>query len=321
MKKMKEMISLKEELISVIVPVYNSWRYTKKCIETIVNQTYKNLEILLIDDGSTDKSGLVCDEWQKKDERIIVIHKENGGAADARNTGLDIAKGTIIAFVDGDDYIEQDMIEILYKNMIETGAQIVSGGYFKEYFYSETVEYAKENYIMTPKEAYERMLTRNDFGNEIWDRLYKKELFEDLRFELNKIPEDVGMTFKILDKANKISHIDKPVYHYIQRQGSVEHKKYEIAQTGAVDFSEELIKLMEKKYPNLVGYAEKFFVMALNNNIVLCYRNGFKEEYKKLIEKSKIYMKRILKCSEIEIGRKIRSILITYLGFSRIFKK
>jgi len=254
-----------EELISIIVPVYNIGKYLNKCVTSIVNQTYKKLEIILIDDGSTDNSGKICDEWKEKDNRIKVIHKENGGPSKARNYGIEVATGNYLFFVDGDDYIEQDMIEILYKNMIETGAQIVSGGYFKEYFYSETVEYAKENYIMTPKEAYERMLTRNDFGNEIWDRLYKKELFEDLRFELNKIPEDVGMTFKILDKANKISHIDKPVYHYIQRQGSVEHKKYEIAQTGAVDFSEELIKLMEKKYPNLVGYAEKFFVMALNN--------------------------------------------------------
>ncbi|MBR1540013.1 MAG: glycosyltransferase [Clostridia bacterium] len=115
---------MEEELISIIVPVYKVEKYLDKCINSIVSQTYKNLEVILVDDGSPDSCGKMCDEWTQKDTRIKVIHKENGGLSDARNFGLDCAKGKYIQFVDSDDYIEKDMIEFLYKNLKENNADI-----------------------------------------------------------------------------------------------------------------------------------------------------------------------------------------------------
>ena len=111
-------------MISIIVPVYNVDKYIERCIQSIINQTYKNLEIILIDDGSTDKSGAICDKYSKIDNRINVIHKKNGGLSEARNVGLDIARGDYIGFVDSDDYIHPQMYELLYKNLIGTSADI-----------------------------------------------------------------------------------------------------------------------------------------------------------------------------------------------------
>ena len=136
-----------EDLISIIVAVYNAKWYLEKCVNSLINQTYRNLEIILVDDGSTDNSGEICDDFQKKDERIKVIHKENGGHADARNAGIKASKGNYIFFVDNDDYIDSDLIECLYKRAKQCNAEIVACGYIKETYYSNKIEYAKENYI------------------------------------------------------------------------------------------------------------------------------------------------------------------------------
>lgn len=122
---------MEEKLISIIVPVYNVEKYLKECIDSVISQTYKNLEIILVDDGSTDKSGEICDEYSKKDSRIKVIHKENGGLSDARNVALDIAKGEYIGFVDSDDYVEKDMFETLYKLAEEHNTEISSISFYK----------------------------------------------------------------------------------------------------------------------------------------------------------------------------------------------
>lgn len=309
------------ELISVIVPVYNTWRYLDKCIGSIANQTYKNLEIILVDDGSTDKSGEICDAWKEKDKRVKVIHKENGGAGDARNVGMKYATGSILSFIDSDDYLELDMYEILYKNMLENKSQIAAGGFIYEDYYGETVKCCEENYVAGPAEMVERFLKRNDIGWTMADKIYRKEVFDGIEFQVRQIPEDVGTIYKVLDKSEKTSHINKPVYHYIQRNGSVEHSEYNKYHMGAVNITEGMVKLAEEKYPKLLEYAEDIFIMSLNNNIVLCYRNNMKEEYKSLIEKSKEYMLRTLKNKNIKFGRKVRSIIITYFGCSRFFKK
>ena len=130
---------MKKELISVIVPIYDIEKYLNKCIESIVNQSYENLEIILIDDGSTDESGKICDKWKEKDGRIKVIHKENGGLSDARNVGIENSTGEILYFIDGDDYIDFDIIDNLYFSLLENNTDISMGGLVRELYFEQNI--------------------------------------------------------------------------------------------------------------------------------------------------------------------------------------
>ncbi len=175
-----------EDIISIIVPIYNTRRYIDKCVESIVNQTYKNIEIILVDDGSTDGSDKKCDEWKEKDKRIKVIHKENEGASSARNVGIENAKGKYIAFIDSDDYIDLDIIEALYKRLIETNSEISSGGFIVETYAGKKSKFAEENYVANSEEALRRLFLHEDISLSLCDELYKKELFETIKLPIRK---------------------------------------------------------------------------------------------------------------------------------------
>ena len=310
-----------EELISVIVPVYNVEIFFDKCMTSIVNQTYKNLEIILVDDGSTDKSGKKCDEWKEKDERIKVIHKENGGASSARNVGLEDVTGNWISFIDSDDYIEKTFLENLYNSAKENNADIAAGGFKRITLYKEKIKYSEENFISDKKDMMRRFLLNDGLSFALCDKIYKKKLFDTIRFPEGKMDEDIGTLYRVFDNADKLVHINKSEYYYIQRNGSVEHSGFSIKNLAGVEFTEAIVKLMEKKYPDLVELAENLYIYALNNCTILCYRGGLKKEHKELKEKLKKYIPKILKNSKIKLGRKIKSILIVYFGGSIIFKR
>ena len=180
-----------EELISVIVPVYNVEIFFDKCMTSIVNQTYKNLEIILVDDGSTDKSGKKCDEWKEKDERIKVIHKENGGASSARNVGLEDVTGNWISFIDSDDYIEKTFLENLYNSAKENNADIAAGGFKRITLYKEKIKYSEENFISDKKDMMRRFLLNDGLSFAMCDKIYKKKLFDTIRFPEGKMNEDI----------------------------------------------------------------------------------------------------------------------------------
>lgn len=310
-----------EELISVIVPIYNIGKFVEKCIETIANQTYKNLEIILVDDGSTDKSGKICDKWKEKDNRIKVIHKKNEGVSIARNTGIKEANGAYFFFVDGDDYIDLDIIENLYRSLKENNTQIAISGHYHT-TYSEKVKlYSNQNFVSEPEETMKRLLRFDDIYPVIWGKLYKREIFEQIEFPPGKINEDAAVVYLLLDRAEKVSHIDKAGYYYVQREKSIVHEEYDKAKITHIEFLEEQLHYVEKKYPNLIEYAENFFVIPLNCHVILTYRSKLKEEHKILKKKLRKFMPRILRNSKMTLLTKTRSILIAYFGFSRIFKK
>lgn len=210
------------DLISVIVPVYNVEKYLNKCVESIVNQTYKNLEIILVDDGSTDSSGTICDQWAKKDNRIRIIHKENGGLSDARNKGLSVANGDYIGFVDSDDWIDLDFYKTLIINCKRYNADLAACKVIKEFDdHEETFICDCTKELFSPEEAIETLLNGKVFLAVVWNKLYKRTLFTDVEFPVGKIHEDEFITYKVLGSAKRLVFNKSTYYYYRQREGSI----------------------------------------------------------------------------------------------------
>lgn len=211
--------------ISVIVPVYNVENYITKCVDSIVNQTFRDIEIILVDDGSTDNSGKICDEYLTKDDRVRVIHKKNGGLSDARNAGLDICTGEYIGFVDGDDYIDGDMYELLYKNIINYDADISMCRFRR--IYNNRIDDNGRNLIRCTQDKKEIIeeLYCGSIGISVCSKLYKKKIFSQLRFCYGKTYEDVYITLHTVENATKVVFDYKSKYNYILRENSITEKK------------------------------------------------------------------------------------------------
>ena len=215
------------ELISVIVPVYKVERYLQRCLNSILCQTYTDLEIILIDDGSPDQCGEICDIFANKDKRIRTVHKINGGLSEARNTGLDIATGKYIVFVDSDDYIESNMIEKLYLAFTDYDADM-SICNFKMVDENGHLLANKEhsiilsNEVITGNEALLRLATPGNVSYVVaWNKMYSKVLFNDVRFPQGKIHEDEFVSHHLLGKCRKVACITDVGYNYVQRGGSI----------------------------------------------------------------------------------------------------
>ena len=210
----------KHKMISVIVPVYNVEPYLRKCLDSIINQTYRDLEILVVDDGSTDGSGKICDEYVKQDERIQVFHTENKGLSPARNLGLDKATGDWIGFVDSDDWIEPDMYESLLKRAEETGADVVECGYCSDYM-TVSIRCIAFQGTASGAEALEALI-RNEILTQVWNKIWSHHLFTGIRFPEGRSFEDVATTYKLIQDA-MITGIPGNFYHWRQRKSSISH--------------------------------------------------------------------------------------------------
>lgn len=209
-------------LISVVVPIYNVEEYLEECINSIINQSYKELEIILVNDGSTDNSGRICENFKKKDDRIICIHQENAGLSEARNAGIDIFKGDYICFVDSDDWIDSIMIELLFNACTQSKASIGCCGRIYEIQDKSYSKFDLENpKIYSRDEAIKQILVGDTMDVACWDKIYTRDLFQDLRFPKGKIHEDMAIIFNIFLKSNKCVHVGKALYHYRQRPFSI----------------------------------------------------------------------------------------------------
>lgn len=210
-------------LISVIVPVYKVEAYLDKCISSIAGQTYRNLEIILVDDGSPDNCGAICDAWAVKDSRIKVIHRENAGGGAARNTALDTARGELIAFVDSDDYLSTAMFEKLYQYMV-SGADLVECSYVPvrddEAIF---VPQARIVQVYTPAEAMAEHIHDRYFRQLIWNKLYRRQILEGVRFPEEKGIDDEFFTYQVIGNARKLVRTDAVLYAYRQQECSVMH--------------------------------------------------------------------------------------------------
>lgn len=210
-------------LVSVIVPVYKVEKYLPKCVKSILEQTYQNLQIILVDDGSPDRCGSMCDAYAEKDKRVEVIHKENGGLASARNAGLKVVRGEWIAWVDSDDWVEQDMIEYLLKGALEHQAAVAVCGRYEVYPKEKYPHGAKKTTVFTPEEILYMLLDikNRDIENYVWDKLWHASLFAGIMFPEGKTFEDFSVTFRLIERANAIVCLPEPKYFYLQRSGSI----------------------------------------------------------------------------------------------------
>ena len=211
-------------MVSVIVPVYNVERYLRKCIESILNQTYQDLEVILVDDGSKDCSGNICDEYAAKDARIRVIHKENGGLSDARNCGIDVAKGEYLLFVDSDDFIHSQMLEVLYDAMQDIGADISVCNFLNvpegQDLQQETIT-DPSRHIYREQEKLAQLYVNNLVTVVAWNKLYSRRLFQTLRYPKGRLHEDEFVIHRLLFEARSVVYVDVVLYYYVQRQNSI----------------------------------------------------------------------------------------------------
>lgn len=217
-----------DDLISVVVPVYNVEKYLCRCIDSIVYQTYKKLEIILVDDGSTDDSGNICDFYSKQDKRIKVIHKKNGGLSDARNTGIKKAKGKYITFIDSDDFINKHYISILYNNLIKYNADISCCNFkiFNNKLPRYDIIQRKEKLVnlFNSEDAINNMFYEKQINNSASCKIYKTSLFKNIFYPLDIYFEDMATTYRIFQKAKIITFIDDGLYYYYQRNDSILHQ-------------------------------------------------------------------------------------------------
>lgn len=207
---------MSSNLVSVIVPVYKVEQYLNRCVSSIIRQSYANLEIILVDDGSPDRCPQLCDEWALQDSRIKVIHKENGGLSDARNAGIKKACGKYICFVDSDDYISSKFVETLYEliHMYNTDISAVSLKEVSSINQENVVSSHAENIVFEGEAALKELFSNDTFANYAWNKMYKRDLFEDVKFPVGRKMEDLGTTYKLLLKAERIAYSTEVLYYY-----------------------------------------------------------------------------------------------------------
>jgi len=240
--------------ISIIIPVYNVEKYLDRCLNGVIEQSYKNLEIILVDDGSTDSSGEICDRYAAKDSRIVVIHKENGGISVARNTALDICTGSLVAFVDSDDAISNDYIESLFDALNNYSVDISVCGYNKQNdicFCSGDSEVEVFENSQIPEQIY----SKKNIGLIPWGKLIKRDLIGDLRFMIGRINQDDLFSLQIFERAEKIAKINRPLYYYTVNNTGVTYNKYGPRKIDILPISYEKLKIVERKWPDYLGVA------------------------------------------------------------------
>lgn len=279
---------MNKSLVSVIVPCYNVEQYLPKCIDSIINQTYENLEVWLVDDGSPDKCGEICDDYAKRDIRIHVIHKKNGGLADARNVALDVMTGEYVVCVDSDDYISPTHIEGLY-NLIEKYEADISINTFCTFSESEMPHpklKSDEDRILSGLQATEMMFYQEKFDTCAWGKMYKADLFDGIRYPKGLLFEDLPTTYRLLLKANRVVFSDEQSYFYLLRSNSIEGAAFS---PHKLDSGLQLMALMDKDrdtlQPIIKSYncrmASFIFHLLLQMPEGYVHRKDFEERIKK----------------------------------------
>ena len=265
--------------ISVIIPVYNVEEYLSKCIESVIGQTFSDIEIFLVDDGSTDKSGEICDVYEKKDNRINVIHKVNGGLSSARNSALGFVSGEYISFVDSDDYIDRDYYEKLLKAIIDSDSDIAVSG-----FACDNGLRIKKNQICRRKlignhSIFEDYLSSADINHMVVNKIYKSSLFSNLRFPENiRRNEDVWFTTTLLTKVTKAVFVDDCYYNIFIRDNSLERSKFCENDLCLLEVTEYRQNLIKEKYEDLyryVAYEMVRHIVKIQKRILL--QHSFRE--------------------------------------------
>ena len=263
------------DLISVIVPVFKVELYLDKCIQSIIEQDYKNLEIILVDDGSPDRCPQMCDHWAAQDKRIAVIHKRNGGLSDARNTGIEAATGKYVVFVDSDDYIDNRFVECLYTQILETKAQISSVDMI---LFDDSTQIVRDEEhhiveVFNRKEAILALFDPCKFQNFMCNKMFERRLFNTIKFPCGHMMEDLAVAYKLIEQCDLVSYCPVKLYYYYQRTGSILHSANLNYLKDWYTYSKEKYLYIKEHYPEMDVNYQHF------NSVVLeCYPLLEKEE-------------------------------------------
>lgn len=290
-------------LISVIVPVYRVEKYLDHCIRSITEQTYPNLEILLVDDGSPDGSGAICDHWAEKDSRIRVIHQQNAGAGAARNTALDAAAGELIAFVDSDDYLHPNMFRHLH-SLMKDGVDIAEC----EISLTETDELSMDDgtgaeiLVCDTEDALRLHIQDEIFCQTPPNKLYRQECVGDIRFPEGNLIDDEFFTYRVLGNARKLAHSSACMYAYRQQPGSAMHKPYSLGRLQGLDAKLQRLSYFEERFPGLVWEAKADLLMTCLGAMQGCLRSLSGEEMEAAREKVDMVLAQL---TPLEIPREV----------------
>ena len=253
-------------LVSVIVPVYNVEEYLGRCVDSILSQTYRNLEVILVDDGAKDNSGAICDSYAQKDSRVRVIHKENGGLSSARNAGIDIASGDYLEFVDSDDWLEPDAVESMIQQALTHQVDLVLGGRWD--VSAETGEKKKglcpvKQEVIPGTEMVRRIFRWENCDSSACDKLFHRSLFREIRFPNGKVVEDVPIMYKIVLDAGRVALLDRPIYNYYHRAGSITYTRVSEKNFHFSEHTSVIYPYILKHYPQLRQEARFLRVRSL----------------------------------------------------------
>ncbi|WP_071131749.1 glycosyltransferase [Enterococcus timonensis] len=253
------------DLVSIIVPVYNVAQYLERCLDSIVKQSYLELEIIVVNDGSTDDSGMILEKYRVLDQRIIVLEKENGGLSSARNSGLDYMTGKYVTFVDSDDFIAinyvKNLVDVTKKYDCEVAVSQL------QYWYDNSKE-SKEvpprsDECLSVSDGIKEMLLQKKFDNSAWGKIYKAEFFNNIRYPVGKLYEDTPVTYKLFMKSNSIGIVYSKDYFYYQRTGSITNTKFNNKKLDILPFLDEMYIVIPKEYPELINATRSKIVSSL----------------------------------------------------------
>ena len=319
----------REPKISVIVPVYNVETYLSRCVDSILAQTYGNLEVILVDDGATDASGAICDAFAAADSRVKVIHKENGGLSSARNAGLDVASGEYIAFVDSDDWITPDAYAHLMGLAEKYDVKLVCGGRYDVNGKTgeKTVGLCPEKEeVISAEKLVGRIFLWDGCDSSACDKLYHRSLLENFRYPEGKVCEDVPVTYKIVLAAGRAAMSDRPFYHYYHRPGSITTANVITEKTFHFSQHTEVIyPFIREHHPNIEPQARYLRVRSLSHILLLLeqaepeVRKKFAQEYRHARKELRKHTSFVLKCSRFSKKEKITDLLLD-LGLYRTLR-
>lgn len=304
-----------EQLVSIIVPIYKVEEYLPACVESILNQTHRALQIILVDDGSPDRCGELCDGYGRLDPRITVIHKENGGLSDARNAGMAIATGEFLMFVDSDDLLPADAVEVLLRLALEKDAPLVIGANAR--FENAPVmpdDSTFSSHVLSKTEAMGDMFYN---GCAAWARLYRKELHEGILFPCGEINEDEAIVLHLLERCQQVVKTDKIVYHYRCREESITTTDFSRKKLAWMRHCKDNLEFIRDKHPELESYAAQRYRGSLLWSLteIALSDEDFTEEIQQLRAQLKLERKLFRSIPFDSKQERIRFIALTYLPF------
>lgn len=265
--------------IDIIIPVYNVQHYLRQCVDSVLFQTYPKINVILVDDGSPDSCGLICDDYGEKFSNVKVLHKSNGGLSDARNKGLEIASSDYIMFLDSDDWIESTMVENMIDFIVSENLDFVACSSVLEFDNKTVAPSVSTNLILNQEDATKMVLNRK-MNVSAWGKIYKRKLFKNTRYPYGCLHEDIPVIFEIISQSYRIGYIGTPYHHYRQQGGSISRSKYSKKNYDLYRFVREAASIV-KKYPQLKKDYEGFYFFFIKSLLVLFADNDTKKRYRR----------------------------------------